>query len=152
MADDLVEAYHRAREQAEGAERALVRVRLDRDSARAELRSAEQRLAASEERVRQLEAERDEARRQAVVDGPDTAAVRAMRHERDKAVAENLRLGTVLRAAFLAGVDIAREHADVSTWDGWHVTNPRIDWDAVDRAAETFDVATLVTAEVTRGG
>lgn len=35
--------------------------------------------------------------------------------------------------ALRRGFDIAVEHAEVSTWDGWHVTDPRIDWSSAEK-------------------
>ena len=32
-----------------------------------------------------------------------------------------------------AGVALAQKYAEISTWDGWHVTAPNIDWATVDK-------------------
>jgi hypothetical protein len=33
-----------------------------------------------------------------------------------------------IRRAFTAGVDFMRDQAEISEWDGWHRTDPRIEW------------------------
>lgn len=57
------------------------------------------------------------------------AAIRSLTAERDA-------LRVALATSLHDGFNIAEDHAEVSTWDGWHVTDPRIDWHDARKALE----------------